>query len=74
MKIKTSITITDAVLTEVDKVSNGNRSDFIEKAVLEHIAKARRVIRDKKDVRKINKAAQQLNFEAKDVLDYQVTL
>ena len=58
-------------MTEVDKVSNGNRSDFIEKAVIEHIAKARRVIRDKKDVLKINKTAHLLNSEAKDVLDYQ---
>jgi metal-responsive CopG/Arc/MetJ family transcriptional regulator len=74
MKIKTSITITDAVLTEVDKASNGNRSDFIEKAIIEYIAKARRRIRDKKDVLIINKSAHQLNSEAKDVLDYQVAL
>jgi metal-responsive CopG/Arc/MetJ family transcriptional regulator len=74
MKIKTSITLTDTVLIEVDKVSKGNRSDFIEKAIIEHIAKARRVIRDKKDVLIINKAANLLNSEAKDVLDYQVAL
>jgi metal-responsive CopG/Arc/MetJ family transcriptional regulator len=74
MKIKTSITITDAVLTELDKASNGNRSDFIEKAIIEYIAKARRRIRDKKDVLIINKSAHQLNSEAKDVLDYQVAL
>jgi metal-responsive CopG/Arc/MetJ family transcriptional regulator len=74
MKIKTSITITDTVLIEVDKVSNGNRSDFIEKAIIEHIANARRRVRDKKDVLKINKAVHLLNSEAKDVLDYQVAL
>ena len=74
MKIKTSITLTDTVLAQVDKVSKGNRSDFIENAIVEHIAKARRGIRDKKDVLIINKAAHLLNSEAKDVLDYQVAL
>ena len=74
MKIKTSITLTDTVLAQVDKVSKGNRSDFIESAIVEHIARTRRGIRDKKDVLIINKAAHLLNSEAKDVLDCQVAL
>jgi metal-responsive CopG/Arc/MetJ family transcriptional regulator len=71
MKNKASITITDTLLTEVDKVSNGNRSDFIERAVKEYLSKAHRGIRDKKDILKINKAADLLNSEAQDVLNYQ---
>jgi hypothetical protein len=74
MKIKTSITLTDTLLTEVDKVSKSNRSDFIEKAIRDYIAKTRRDIRDKNDIIKINKAAYLLNSEAKDVLDCQVAI
>ena len=74
MKTKTSITLTNTLLTEIDKVSNGNRSDFVEKAVKAYIVKSRRGIRDKQDIVKINKSAQFLNSEAKDVLDFQAAI
>jgi len=74
MKIKASITLTDTLLSEVDKVSKGNRSDFVEKAIRAYIVKSRQIIRDKKDIAAINKSAHLLNSEAKDVLDYQVTM
>jgi len=74
MKTKTSITLTDTLLAEVDKVSNGNRSDFVEKAVKAYIVKSRRGIRDKQDIVKINKSAQFLNSEARDVLDFQAAI
>jgi metal-responsive CopG/Arc/MetJ family transcriptional regulator len=73
MKNKASISITDTLLTEIDKVSNGNRSDFIEKAIREYIAQARRAVRDKKDILKINGDSRLLNSEAMDVLGYQVS-
>jgi len=73
MKVKASITITDVLLTEVDKVSKGNRSEFIEKAIKKYIAQARRGVRDKKDILKINGDSRLLNSEALDVLGYQVS-
>ena len=74
MKIKTSITLTEGLLKEMDRRAVENRSDFIEKALwafLEGIAKAEAAARD---LRIINEKADALNSEAADVLGYQVKL
>ena len=76
MKLKTSITLSDHLLKDVDRRSKGrqSRSEFIETAVaayLEHLAWQER---NAKDLRVINQNASRLNKEAADVLTYQVDL
>lgn len=77
MKIKTSVTLSEELIKEVDrhaKQFSKNRSDFIEKAVWAFI---RQLIRDElnaRDLEIINRRADYLNEEASDVLSYQVPL
>ena len=76
MKSKTSITLSTALLEELDRVigENGNRSDFIEKAVHEYIRKLAQAERDRRDLEILNRSAKRINREAADVLRYQVKL
>ena len=74
MKVKTSNTLAEDLLKVIDEQSgpHKSRSDFIEKAVRAYVAQ---VIRDQKNARDleiINRQADRLNKEAKDVLTYQV--
>ena len=74
MKIKTSITLTEDLLKVIDEQSGPqkNRSDFIEKAVRAYVAQVNRDRQNARDLDIINRQADQLNQEAKDVLTYQV--
>lgn len=74
MKVKTSITLSQALLKEIDTLTgkNGNRSSFIERAVREHITHRKMSVRDRQDLYRINQSADEMNREAEDVLDYQV--
>ncbi|MBN1410109.1 MAG: hypothetical protein JW969_04640 [Spirochaetales bacterium] len=76
MKIKTSITISENLIVEIDSFlqDNKNRSQFIEEAIIAYIEKRKRLLRDKKDLVLINNKAKSLNKEASDVLNYQVKL
>ncbi len=76
MKIKTSITLSEEILKEVDKLSGryGNRSILIEQAVREFLAAGAKRRRDLRDIEILNRRADALNKEAKDVLSYQVDL
>jgi len=76
MKIKTSITLSEEILQEVDKLSAqyGNRSILIEQAVREFLAAGARRGRDRRDTQILNRRADALNREAEDVLSYQVDL
>jgi metal-responsive CopG/Arc/MetJ family transcriptional regulator len=76
MKVKTSITLSDSILEEIDNIIslNGNRSLFIEKAIIYYLEKRKKDERNKKDLEIINKTAAKLNKEAEDVLSYQVEL
>jgi metal-responsive CopG/Arc/MetJ family transcriptional regulator len=76
MKVKTSVTLSDNLLKEVDKLlgKSGNRSVFIENALEYYLEMKRRKKRDKKDLDLINKNHTSLNKEAEDVLEYQVNL
>ena len=74
MKVKTSVTLSEDLVESIDNQSGPqtNRSEFIEKAVRSYI---KQIIRDQKnarDLETINRHADQLNDEAKDVLSYQV--
>ena len=74
MKIKTSITISDDVLKDVDNFSKPslNRSEFIESAVRRFIEHLKRERRNAEDLKIINRRARRLNKEAADVLKFQV--
>lgn len=70
MRVKTSITLPDDLLRQIDR-ENTNRSAFLEMA-------ARKVLRDAETARKrrtdaaiIDRVADRLNEEAADVLGYQ---
>ena len=76
MKIKTSITLSEEIIREIDELSSqyGNRSALIEKAIRDFLtaeAKHRRVLQD---IEILNRRSDALNKEAEDVLSYQVAV
>jgi Arc/MetJ-type ribon-helix-helix transcriptional regulator len=76
MKIKTSITLSEEIVKEIDELSSqyGNRSLLIEKAIKHFLAAEAKRRRDLQDVAILNRSADALNKEAEDVLVYQVDL
>ena len=76
MKIKTSVTLSDALLAEIDRHAGKsvNRSEFIETAVRSYLAALVRKHQNLRDLAIINRRAARLNREAADVLDYQIPL
>lgn len=76
MKVKTSITISQGILSQLDKALDrqGNRSAFIEEAIKHHLLRLARERRDQRDIQILNEQADQLNAEATDVLGYQAEL
>ena len=76
MKVKTSITISDNILKEIDERlgTTGNRSIFIENALVYYLEMKRREKRNNKDLEIINANIASLNNESEDVLSYQVDI
>ena len=76
MKVKTSITLSEQLLEEIDSMLEeyGNRSRIIEEALTEFLAQKHRQFRDRKDLELINSNADVLNEEAEDALGYQVKI
>jgi metal-responsive CopG/Arc/MetJ family transcriptional regulator len=76
MKVKTSITLSDELLQDIDRFSKDykNRSVFIEMAVRAYMRQINRNLQNANDVETINNNAERLNAEAEDVLSYQVAL
>jgi metal-responsive CopG/Arc/MetJ family transcriptional regulator len=77
MKVKTSITLSKELLEIIDervRLSNTNRSDFIEAAVSAFIRQQMREEQNAKDLEIINRRADYLNQEAAEVLEYQIPL
>ena len=74
VKIRTSITLSDSLLAEIDRHAGerANRSEFIESAVRSYILVLARKQENLRDLRIINRRAARLNREAKDVLGYQI--
>jgi len=73
MKVKTSVTLSESVLAEVDQLLgvSGNRSALMEQALREFLANRRRRKRNAQDLEILNDHARALNREAEDVLEYQ---
>ena len=74
MKVKTSVTLSDSLLADIDRHAgrDANRSEFIETAVRRYIAALVRRKQNARDLAIINRRARRLNREALDVLDYQI--
>ena len=74
MKIKTSITLSEEIIREIDELSSqyGNRSVLIEQAIRDFLAAEANRRRDLQDIEILNQRADVLNKEAEDVLSYQV--
>ena len=76
MKIKTSITLSQELLTTIDDMVDTaqNRSQLLETAAWDYIAKLRRARLNQRDLEIIDQRADYLNGEIADVLAYQVPL
>ena len=77
MKMKTSITLSQDVMKRVQRAARKageNRSETIERLLRESLAVRARHAADQRELKLINRHADQLNTEAEDVLDYQVEL
>ena len=73
MKQKTSITLSKDVVADIDRVagSKQSRSAFIEMVLTEYLRKETRAQIEARELKLINRAADELNVEAEDVLRYQ---
>ena len=75
MKEKTSITLSKDVLVRIDKLagSKQSRSAFIERVLRTYLIKRARTAAEARDLQLIDAAADRLNSELDDVMDYQET-
>jgi len=76
MKIKTSLTLSEELISAIDKkaTKHKSRSDFIENALWTYLKHLIRQEQNKMDLKIINDNSEALNEEAEDVLNYQVSL
>jgi len=73
MKEKISITLSREVLAGIDRLagSKHSRSAFIERILRRFLRDKARAEANARDLERINRAAERLNQEAADVLQYQ---
>jgi len=76
MKEKTSITLSRDILNRVDRLagSKQSRSAFIERVLRRYLYELTRAEVQARDLKLLNQAADRLNEEAADVLDYQAPI
>lgn len=76
MKVKTSVTLSEGLLQEINELSGryGSRSALIEKAIREFLNAEASRRRDIQDREILDHRADALNREAEDVLSYQEDL
>jgi metal-responsive CopG/Arc/MetJ family transcriptional regulator len=70
VRVKTSVTLPDDLLQEIDNAGT-NPSSFLERAVRKYLADLYQSRRDRRDAEILNAHADRLNREALDVLEYQ---
>jgi metal-responsive CopG/Arc/MetJ family transcriptional regulator len=75
MKEKTSITLSRDILAKVDRLagSKHSRSAFIERVLRKYLRDRQRAAAHARDLTRLNRAADRLNLEASDVLEYQAS-
>jgi metal-responsive CopG/Arc/MetJ family transcriptional regulator len=73
MKQKTSITLSSDILAGIDRLAGSkySRSAFVEGVLRRYLRERARAAVAARDLARINAAAEQLNSEATDVLEYQ---
>jgi len=73
MKLKTSITLSEEVLETVDRLagSKHSRSAFIERVLRKYLRDRSRAALQARDLERLNNAADRLNAEAAEVLEFQ---
>jgi metal-responsive CopG/Arc/MetJ family transcriptional regulator len=73
MKEKTSITLSTEVLASIDRLagSKHSRSSFIERVLRSYVRQRARERVQARDLERLNQAADRLNTEAADVIEYQ---
>jgi metal-responsive CopG/Arc/MetJ family transcriptional regulator len=73
MRVKTSVTIDEAVLKAIDRVTTPtrSRSRVLEDAAREFLARRARAEREARDRAILDEKADELNSEMEDVLAYQ---
>lgn len=73
MKEKTSITLSEEVVAGIDKLAGSkySRSALIERVLRRYLRERAHMVEQQKDLALLNSAAEKLNLEAADVLDYQ---
>jgi metal-responsive CopG/Arc/MetJ family transcriptional regulator len=72
MKEKTSITLSREVLDQVDRLAGDeSRSAFIERVLRGYLQERVRAATNARDLKRLNRAADRLNAEVTDVLEYQ---
>lgn len=76
MKIKTSITLSQELLSTIDQVVDvhQSRSLFLETAAWDYLAKLKRAQQNVRDLDILNRRADYLNAEVADALAYQIVL
>ena len=73
MKEKTSVTLSREVLAGIDRLAGPrlSRSAFIEDVLRQFLKAEARARRDARETELLNRAADELNREAEEVLEYQ---
>ena len=73
MKRKTSVTLSEDILQQLERVAGAgaSRSGYIDRLLRRHFRKRERMLVERRDLKRINAAAARLNAETEDVLDYQ---
>ena len=74
MKVKTSVTLSEDVLRGIDERAEGNRSEWIERVVRQHLRKLEGEETDRRDMELYNRLADRLNAEMAEVLEDQIDL
>ncbi|PYV33711.1 MAG: hypothetical protein DMG22_09050 [Acidobacteria bacterium] len=75
MKQKTSITLSSDILAKLDHMAgpNRSRSALIERVLRSYFRERARKKRHELDLERINAAADRLNSEAEEILEYQAS-
>jgi len=73
MKQKTSITLSEEVLRELDRAARPgeSRSAHIERVLRQHLRRVARRATEARDVERINAAADRLNADMAEILEFQ---
>lgn len=75
MKDKTSITLSRTVLAEIDRLAGKtSRSAFIETVLQHYLKEKRKAAIEARDLELLNRAADRLNEEAEDAMQYQAPI